>query len=72
MIFEAQIQIFGAPARQSFYFQKIPGGLNINIFCENRHEASIYIKEQTQKNKFEIWVLKTTILDAFLVWFLKI
>ena len=30
MIFEVQIQSFGA--RQSFHFQKIPGGLNINIF----------------------------------------
>ena len=38
--------------RQSFHFQKIPGGLNINIFCENWHEASFYIKEQThQKNR---------------------
>ena len=33
------------------------------FFCENWHKASFYIKEQTQKNKFEIWVLKTTILD---------
>ena len=37
-----------AHARQSLHFQKIPRGLNINIFCENRHEASFYIKEQTQ------------------------
>ena len=55
MILEVQIQIFGArAARQSFHFQKIPGGQNINIFCENRPEAFFYIKEQTQKNKFEI------------------
>ena len=59
MILEVQIQNFGAcrtPAHelQSFHFQKIPGGVNINIFCENGHEASFYIKEQTQKNKFEI------------------
>ena len=73
MILEVQILIFGAPAhvRQSFHFQKIPWGLNINIFCENRHEAFFYIKKQTQKYKFEIRVLKTTILDprnsAFLV-----
>ena len=33
------------------------------FFCENRHYASFYIKEQSQKNKFKIWVLKTTILD---------
>ena len=25
-----------------------------NIFCENWHEASFYIKEQKQKNKFKI------------------
>ena len=62
MILEVQIQIFGQPAQQSFHFQKFRG-LNINIFLWNRHEASFYIKEQTQKNKFEIWVLKTTILD---------
>ena len=38
-----------------FSFSKIPGAPNINIFCENWHEA-FYIKEQTQENKFEIWV----------------
>ena len=58
MILEVKFQNFGegAPAhmRQSFHFQKIPGGPNINIFCENWHEASFYIKEQTQKYKFEI------------------
>ena len=37
-------------ARHSFHFQKIPGGLNINIFWENWHKASFY-------NFF--WVLKT-------------
>ena len=38
---------------QSFHFKKIPGGLNIFFFFfENRHEASFYIKEQTQKKKF--------------------
>ena len=46
-----------------FSFSKIPGGPNINNFCETWHEASFYIKEQMQKNKFEILVLKTTILD---------
>ena len=35
-------------SRQSFHFQKIPQGLNINIFCENLHEASFYIKQQVQ------------------------
>ena len=48
---------------QSFHFQQIPGGLNINIFYEIRLDAFFYIKEQTQKNKFKIRVLKTTILD---------
>ena len=43
--------------RQRFHFQIIP------FSCENQHEASFYIKEQTQKNKFKIWVLKTTIFD---------
>ena len=54
MILEVQFQNFGAHAHQSYYFQKIPGGPNINIFCENWHGASFYIKEQTQKYKFEI------------------
>ena len=40
--------------RQSFHFQKIPGGLNINILCENLYKSSFYKKEQTQKYKFEI------------------
>ena len=62
MILEVQIQIL-AHAHQSFLFQKIPGDPNINIFCENWHEAFFYIKEQTQKNKFKIWALETTILD---------
>ena len=38
----------------SFLFQKILGGLIINIFCENWQAASFYIKEQTGKKiKFE-------------------
>ena len=32
MILEVQIQMFGALVCQSFHFQKIPGGLNINFF----------------------------------------
>ena len=47
-----------------FSFSKFSGGLNIKKKnFENRHEASFYIKEQTQKNKFEMWVLKIAILD---------
>ena len=50
MILEVQIQIFGGRAsarhalartQQSLHFQKIPGGLNINIFPENRQEKQI-------------------------------
>ena len=43
----------GSAARKSFHFKKIPGGPNINIFCKNWHEASFYIKEQTQKYKYK-------------------
>ena len=57
-----------AHASQSFHFQKIPGGQNINIFCENWHETSFYIKEQTQK-KCEILLLKATILDPRIIFF---
>ena len=53
MILEVQIQIFGT-CMANFTFSKIPGGLNINIFGEYCHEAYFYIKEQMQKNKFEI------------------
>ena len=73
MILEVQIQKFWrvhalAHASQSFHFQKIPGGQNINIFCENWHETSFYIKEQTQK-KCEILLLKTSILDPRIIFF---
>ena len=54
MILEVQIQIFGARAAKLSFSLKIPGGLNFNIFCENRHEALLHKKKQTQKNKFEI------------------
>ena len=52
-------------------FKKIQGAQILIFFAENWHEASFYIKEQTQKYKFEIWLFKSTILDprksAFLV-----
>ena len=51
MILEVQIQYFGS-RRSKFSFQKIPGGLNINILCENWYEASFYNKEQAQKYEF--------------------
>ena len=54
-----------------FIFKKFQGAQILIFFDENWHEASFYIKEQTQKYKFEIWLLKSTILDpqksAFLV-----
>ena len=55
MILEVQVQNFDVCTRwrtpvKVFIFKKIPGGQNINIFCENWHETSFYIKEQTQKN----------------------
>ena len=68
---------FGARAsaahtHQSFHFQKNSRGPNINIFDENLREASFYSKEQTQKFKFEILLLKSTIFDPKKVhWFLK-
>ena len=43
-----------AHAHQSFHFQKIPGGLNFNIFGENCHAASFYIKEQVQAKKLNL------------------
>ena len=62
---------FSAHERQSFHFKKIPGGQNINIFWWKFPWSFFYIKEQTQKYKCEIWLLKSTILDprksAFLV-----
>ena len=45
MILEVQFQNFGAHARQSFHFQKIPGGKILIVFDEHWHEASVYIKE---------------------------
>ena len=75
MIIGVQFQNFGvcAGARASkFSFSKKSRGAQILIFgCKNWHGASFYIKKQTQKYKFEIWLLKSTILDqrksAFLV-----
>ena len=53
MILEFQIHNFGAPAcAASFHFQKIPGGPNINTFCENWHEASCLINPFTTMCRF--------------------
>ena len=65
MILEVQIQNFGARQRtrvKVFILKKFHGA-QINIFCENWREAFFYIKKQTQKYKFEIWLFKNTILD---------
>ena len=62
MILEVQIQNFRSSVKV-FIFKKFQEAQMLIFFCENWHEASFYIKELTQKNKFEIWLLKTTILD---------
>ena len=56
MILEVQIQIFRAPVhtRQSFPFKKFHGAQILIFLDENWHGASVYIKEQTQKYKYEI------------------
>ena len=46
-------------------FSKIQGDFILIFFCQNLHKATFYNKEQTQKSKYEIWVLKTTILDPW-------
>ena len=58
-------KISPANACQSFTFSQNSRGPKYYIFCENWHAASFYIKEQTHKCKFEIWLLKSTstILD---------
>ena len=53
MILAVQYQNFGASSSK-FPFSKNSRGPKILIFfCENWHGASFYIKEQTQKYKFE-------------------
>ena len=48
MILEVPIQSFGACKRiKVVIFKTIPGGLDINNFCENWYKASFYNKEQT-------------------------
>ena len=39
---------------QSFHFQKIAGAFNMNIFCENLQNPSLYFKEQWKIRKLEI------------------
>ena len=51
MILETQIQNVGARGRtrvKLFIFKKFQGAQILIFFCENWHEASFYIKKQTQ------------------------
>ena len=70
MILEVQIQNFSAS--QNFHFQQIPGGLNIDIFGENWHEAlqtidaqmffwSVFLKTHIKK----VFTVKNAILAVF-------
>ena len=59
-------------ARNSFHFQKIPVGLNINIcYVKICLKLPFTLKNKLKENKNEIWVLKITVLNprksAFLV-----
>ena len=57
MILEVQIQSFGTRKQthvKVFIFKKFQGSQILTFFSENWHGASFYIKEQLQKNKFEI------------------
>ena len=61
-------------ARQSFNFQNISGGLKINFFCENQHEASFYIKKTNAEKQilnlsFKNYYFFTP--EKALFWFLK-
>ena len=70
MILEVQFQNFGARVKV-FIFKKIQRAQILIFCCETWHGPSFYIKEQTQKYTFDIWLFKSTILDpqksAFLV-----
>ena len=48
-----------------FIFNKFQGAQILLFFCENWHVASFYNEEQTQKYKFEIWLLKSNIFSIF-------
>ena len=69
MILEGQIQIFQRSGTRRhtcvkvFIFKKFQGAQMLVFFDENWHVASFYIKKQTQKYKFEILLLKSTILN---------
>ena len=46
-----------------YIFNKFQGAQILLFFCENWHKACFYIKKHTQKYIFEIWLLKSNILD---------
>ena len=73
MTLEVQIQIFSVRACQSFHLQKFQGAQILIFVDQHWHIASFYIKEQTQKYKFEIWLLKVPFWTPKKVhfWFLK-
>ena len=55
MLLEVQIQIFGARRRMHvkvLILNKFQGAQILIFVCENWHEASFYVKKQTQKYKF--------------------
>ena len=52
-----------AHASKFSFLKKFQGAQILILFGEYWHEASFYIKKQTQKYKFEIWLFKSTILD---------
>ena len=68
MVLEVQIQIKHAKV---FIFKKFQGAQILIFLDENWQGASFYVKEQTQKYKFESCLQISTILDpqksAFLV-----
>ena len=66
MILEVQIQIFyyfQCARVKVFIFKKFQGAQIWIFFDKNWHAAFLYIRKQTQKYKFEVWLLKSTMLD---------
>ena len=80
MILEVQIRSFGAGARrapahehQSFHFQKIPGGLNINIFLKIGIKLPFTIKYKRRNTNFKFEFQNYFIFtpEKARFWFLK-
>ena len=76
MILEVHFQNFGTRSHmlhrctyvKVFIFKKFQGAQILIFFCENWQGASFYIKEQSQKYKFEIWILNPRKVHF---WFMK-